>query len=45
MASDVHRATLIKYTSIIVSALPMMTLYPFIQKHFKKGVMAGTIKG
>lgn len=36
---------LIKYSSIIVASLPMMILYPFIQKHFVKGVMLGSLKG
>ncbi len=34
-----------KYGIIIVAALPMMILYPFIQKHFVKGVMVGAVKG
>ena len=34
-----------KYGVIIVAALPMMMLYPFIQKHFVKGVMVGAVKG
>ena len=45
MAVVVRRATLVKYTSIIVGTLPMMILYPFIQKYFEKGVMIGAIKG
>ncbi|MFQ9695815.1 MAG: carbohydrate ABC transporter permease [Zhenhengia sp.] len=38
-------AELIKYSVIVVSSLPMLILYPFIQKHFVKGVMIGAIKG
>ena len=34
-----------KYCVIVVSTLPMMILYPFIQKFFTKGVMIGSIKG
>ncbi len=34
-----------KYGVIIVAALPMMILYPFIQKYFVKGVMVGAVKG
>ena len=34
-----------KYGVIIVAALPMMLLYPFIQKYFVKGVMVGAVKG
>jgi putative aldouronate transport system permease protein len=38
-------ASLVKYTSIVVSAAPIMCLYPFVQKHFNQGVMIGAIKG
>ena len=33
------------YAGIVVSALPMLILYPFIQKYFTKGVMVGAVKG
>lgn len=35
----------IKYVLIIVSTLPIMVVYPFIQKYFVKGVMLGSVKG
>ncbi|MCR5153982.1 MAG: carbohydrate ABC transporter permease [Lachnospiraceae bacterium] len=35
----------IKFSSIIVAALPMLVIYPFVQKHFEKGFLAGAIKG
>ena len=35
----------VKYAVIIVSTLPILCLYPFIQKYFEKGVMLGAIKG
>lgn len=35
----------IKYAVIIVSSLPVLIMYPFVQKHFVKGVMIGSIKG
>lgn len=38
-------AGLIKYCIIVVATVPMLILYPFIQKHFVKGVMVGSIKG
>lgn len=36
---------MMKYSLIVVSSLPMMILYPFIQKYFVKGVMIGSVKG
>lgn len=35
----------IKYGVIVVTALPVICIYPFIQKYFVKGVMIGSIKG
>ena len=35
---------LIKYCVIVISILPMMAVYPFVQKYFVKGVMIGSIK-
>lgn len=35
----------IKYAVIIVSTLPMLIIYPFLQKYFEKGVMIGSMKG
>jgi putative aldouronate transport system permease protein len=34
-----------KYGTIIISSLPLMILYPFVQKYFVKGVMLGSVKG
>lgn len=36
--------TLIKYSTIIVSTIPILCIYPFVQKYFVKGVMIGSIK-
>lgn len=38
-------ADLIKYVVIVVSSLPIMCMYPFVQKYFNKGVMIGAMKG
>ena len=35
----------LKFALIVIASVPMMILYPFIQKHFAKGVMIGSIKG
>lgn len=36
---------MIKFSSIIVAAAPMLVIYPFVQKYFEKGFMAGAVKG
>lgn len=35
----------VKYAVIIVSTVPILCVYPFIQKYFEKGVMIGAVKG
>lgn len=35
----------VKYAAIVISCIPMMIIYPFVQKFFLKGVMVGAIKG
>ena len=37
-------ATQIKYVSVIVSSIPVLMLYPFVQKYFEQGVMIGSLK-
>ncbi len=39
------RADVMKYSLIIVSSVPVLALYPFVQKYFVKGVMIGAVKG
>ncbi len=36
---------LIKYSLIVVSSVPILVVYPFLQRFFKKGVMIGAVKG
>lgn len=38
-------ATTIKYATIIVATLPILCVYPFLQKHFTQGAMVGAVKG
>lgn len=35
----------IKYSMIVVATVPLFCVYPFVQKHFQKGVMVGSVKG
>lgn len=44
-AEQANYAETIKYAVIVVSSLPVLMIYPFIQKYFVKGVMIGAIKG
>lgn len=44
-ALQLQLSTLIKYTVIVVSSVPVMIAYPFLQKYFDKGVMLGSLKG
>lgn len=43
--SVVEREMLLRYSSIVVASLPLMIMYPFLQKYFDKGVMIGAVKG
>jgi len=43
--SDPFLGEVVKYATIIVATLPILVVYPFIQKYFAKGVMIGAIKG
>ena len=36
---------LVQYSTVIVATLPMLVIYPFLQKYFAKGVMIGAVKG
>jgi putative aldouronate transport system permease protein len=44
-AERAQLAELLKYATIIISSLPLMILYPFFQKYFDNGIMAGAVKG
>ncbi|MEG0961565.1 MAG: carbohydrate ABC transporter permease [Lachnospiraceae bacterium] len=36
---------LLKYATIVISSLPLLLMYPFFQKYFDSGIMAGSVKG
>ena len=44
-AERAQLAELLKYATIIISSLPLIVMYPFFQKYFDAGIMAGSIKG
>ncbi len=44
-ARQAMRAEVIKYSVIVLASLPMLILYPFVQRFFVKGVMIGSVKG
>ena len=44
-AERAQLAELLKYATIIISSLPLIVMYPFCQKYFDAGIMAGSIKG
>lgn len=44
-AARAQLAELLKYATIIISSLPLLVMYPFFQKYFDAGIMAGSVKG
>lgn len=44
-SADVQISMTIKYAAIVVSTLPILCLYPFVQKYFVKGMTVGAVKG
>jgi ABC-type glycerol-3-phosphate transport system permease component len=36
---------LLKYSLIVVASVPLLIVYPFVQKHFVRGVLIGSLKG
>lgn len=44
-AEQLEAATSMQYCLILVSTLPVLIVYPYLQKYFAKGVMIGSVKG
>ena len=44
-AQRAQLAELLKYATIIISSLPLLAMYPFFQRYFDSGIMAGAVKG
>jgi len=38
-------ADLLKYTLIVIGSLPVLVIYPFVQRYFVRGMLIGSIKG
>ena len=45
MVKQIMLAESMKYAVIVIASLPVIVMYPFVQKYFVKGVMVGSIKG
>jgi putative aldouronate transport system permease protein len=48
LAQQMHQqqlANVLRYALIVVSSLPVLIIYPFVARHFTKGVMVGAVKG
>ena len=44
-AQRAQLAELLKYATIIISSIPLLVMYPFFQRYFDSGIMAGAVKG
>ena len=45
LTQRLNTSQLLKYSLIIVSSVPVLAIYPFVQKHFVKGMLVGSLKG
>ena len=45
LSQMIGAADVLKYGLIVISTVPILCVYPFIQKYFEKGVMVGSVKG
>lgn len=45
VASSMAQVEVLRYSVIVFSSIPVMVMYPFVQKYFTKGIMIGSLKG
>ena len=45
LTQKANMAVVMKYALVLISSLPLLVAYPFVQKYFVKGVMIGSVKG
>ena len=45
LAETARLADLLKYSTIVISSVPLLLMYPFFSKYFEKGIMIGSVKG
>lgn len=45
LAETARLAELLKYSTIVISSIPLILMYPFFSKYFEKGIMIGSVKG
>ncbi|MNC65937.1 hypothetical protein D3C75_1162780 [compost metagenome] len=45
MVERQQMAELLKYALIVVATLPVLVIYPFVQRYFVQGMLVGSVKG
>ena len=45
LAETAKLADLLKYSTIVISSVPLIVMYPFFSKYFEKGILVGSVKG
>jgi putative aldouronate transport system permease protein len=45
MSTDFEFSPAVKMAAIVLTALPLLVVYPFLQKYFNKGMLMGSVKG